>query len=700
MIHELILEQVSQSVGDNMSKVHFVWNITKTASSSGQLTANCTVWLNRSNGNAFNPQSDGSYTAKCPLETNKTVTVLDTYINVPHLADGTGYVTVRVNSKYEKRLDLDTIQRHATIEAFYGVTGYFTGKIHYLLTPTAPDLFTVCDIVFGSSTIRRIENEQMASIFLTEEELAGIYNLLPNSNEGKIALECTTYGGSKTLKVGDTQHCDITLLIPDDDGTKPTATMTLSPVDADSVKEEMASVKGADNPLKSLYIKGRTRVKAAFAEVEGKFNATGDATGLLVEGKIYGPPFISGILNTEGQVAVAGIVEDSRGFKREITQNIEVLSYTPPKLIPADGETEIVCGRCNEHGTLVSNGTYLKVKASRVYSALVAGGEQKNFCEIRYRYKEDGEEDFSDWATLLDKTAETDTVDSVPLAGVVPSAVSAYVVQVGVIDDMGESSFVQFRIASDFVSIDLPKSLKGRRMGLMGYAKESNAPGIDVGVPIYGGSVDSLKIGTALSASAETPLTLNNLKTPGCYYSPGKEVSQYITDSPYTDGGFGLKVREIDSESNIQQILFYGRTRWERSCISDEWSQWACPIMVDASNTTDYVVDYGEDSHWMYRKWDSGFAECYGTFKQKVNCTNAWGSLYYGSCEVVDYPLEFVGMPVCNVSVEQYTYDSKSVWLASLAPATATSPCRPIIVSVDSQQANIVLHYHAIGRWK
>ena len=112
-------------------------------------------------------------------------------------------------------------------------------------------------------------------------------------------------------------------------------------------------------------------------------------------------------------------------------------------------------------------------------------------------------------------------------------------------------------------------------MGLLRYAKDTDEPGIDVGAPIYGGAIDSLKLGTKITATAAAPIDLNNYKSPDCYYSPDSGNSTHISNSPYTAGGFILVVRELPGSGCVRQELFYGTTTKIRHFNGSSWSAWA-----------------------------------------------------------------------------------------------------------------------------
>ena len=528
---------------------------------------------------------------------------------------------------------LYTIPRATTLDSLTGSNAYFNGSMTYRYTPKSSSFYTRCNIslnldgeFIAVKTInlgKKTASQQTATVTLSESELSIVYKKLPETTEGTLRFTMRTYSDEEySNQIGDAVYKEITLTIPDDTTTQPTATMTLSPVNS------------MPSPFSSLYIKGRTKVDANFTNGEGKYGAYIVSYKMSVGGKSYGSPYTSGYLTSSGSVTVEGTVTDSRGRKRTYTQTITVIPYSDPKILPASGEKGIICARCDSEGNLSESGTHLKIKASRSYSKVTSADVQKNHCSIRYRCVAEGNKFSGDdgWVTLLaGSTTSTNTVNKT-LSGVVSSTETAYIVQVGVIDEVGASDVVQFTIPTDFVTIDIPEDSKGRRIGFLRHAKDTDEPGIDVGAPIYGGCLDSLKIGTTLVATESAPLDLNDIKTPGCYYSPGASYSQYILNSPYTTGGFGLEVREIQSQNYIKQTMYFGRSSIARHWNGSEWSTWLRGLVTTADSATvaDFVVEAGESEGWTYKKWKSGTYEMFGYFDvTPTECTKQSGRIVW-----------------------------------------------------------------------
>ena len=101
----------------------------------------------------------------------------------------------------------------------------------------------------------------------------------------------------------------------------------------------------------------------------------------------------------------------------------------------------------------------------------MVSGSQKNFCSIRYRYKPEGGS-YTSWTTILAENATSDEVTTGALLGGALSVASSYVVQVGVIDTLGESANTTVPIPTEKVYMHKAGSMRSLAIGK--YAEEEN----------------------------------------------------------------------------------------------------------------------------------------------------------------------------------------------------------------------------------
>ena len=478
---------------------------------------------------------------------------------------------------------------------------------------------------------------------------------LTNATTGTMTVKLYTYSDSgATEQVGDADSATFTVTVPNSSETQPTVSMTLS------------AISSLPSTFDGLYIQGKSKVKAELSAT-GKYDATIKSYSMKADGVTYdtGDGFTSDYLANAGEITVYGYAKDSRGFTGSASKKITVIGYSKPQIL------DVVAARCDEDGNQTDSGTYLKITAKRSYSKVTSGGVQKNFCKIRYRFKLESAKDYSDWATILaGNSLDSDTVETVALLGGVLSVDSTYLVQVGVVDDIGGSNSTTATIPTDKVYMHRDKVRRALAFGM--YIQEDHC--IDIAediklrvrgpIEVYtqtademsGNTMDYLKLGAKITATAAAPVRLNNYKTPGNYYSPNADTSRYISDSPYTEGGFALTVRELQNSSYIRQELFYARTTWIRHFDGTDWSGWwrYQTTTVPETASVDYVVETGVSGGWTYKKWKGGTYELFGTFTVTPSESTQNSSLYRTNNMTIAVPFKISSAIVTGTAVGYY----------------------------------------------
>jgi hypothetical protein len=199
-----------------------------------------------------------------------------------------------------------------------------------------------------------------------------------------------------------------------------------------------------------LFIQGKSKVKTDFT-AEGRYGSSITSCSVSVEGESYdsADDYTSAYLSGYGNIAVTITATDARGVTNSVTEHINVIAYSRPKVMSLDGESDIICARCDARGNISDSGTYLKVKARRSYSKVMSGTAQKNFCAVVVKYRP-SEGQFTDWKTILDEgNISTNDVDSEALLNGALAVDTSYDVQVGVKDDISDVVYVTFHIPTD-----------------------------------------------------------------------------------------------------------------------------------------------------------------------------------------------------------------------------------------------------------
>ena len=388
-------------------------------------------------------------------------------------ASGSIPVTTLKSSSVSTSVKLYTFPRASTLDLVFKTVKYFNEVMTFQFTPKSGSFYNQLKISLNlNGTLiavkthilgRQIAAQKTATVALSKDELAIIYNKLPNSTYGTLRFTLLTYSDEGySSQVGSADYKELLLYIPNDDTTKPSVSASITP--SHSLTGDFAN----------LYVQGKSKVKATINS-SGMYGATITSQEMVVEGQTYdsNDSFTSGYLSRYGTIAVKINVTDSRGFTQTITENITVLAYSNPKVVPASGESEIICARCDVNGNLSESGTYLKIKAKRSYSLCELDGEQKNICGLRYQYKKAGDADFSSWVTLLGAmTLTTEEVDTIQMDGYL-EATSSYVVHVDAVDLVGNHTYVAFDIPTE--NVYWHRSGSRNSLGLGKYVEHDNA---------------------------------------------------------------------------------------------------------------------------------------------------------------------------------------------------------------------------------
>lgn len=117
----------------------------------------------------------------------------------------------------------------------------------------------------------------------------------------------------------------------------------------------------------------------------------------------------------------------------------------------------------------------------------------------------------------------------------------------------------------------------------------------------------------------------------------------------------------------------------------------------------DYVEEHGVTDGWTWRKWNSGEAECWKTFKHSTAVSTAWGSFYSGTATTrQDYPFGFTEKPTEIASLTAGTYqgilfpEKNGNGVNGTYQSACYNICRPS--SVDISEFYISLYVK--GKWK
>lgn len=425
----------SQNIGNNTSKVRILWTSTQSGESWNGYTKTAYYYV------SINGGAEQAYAVTYTLPQKSTVTLVDTTITVTHKNDGTGVVSVRtwmdtgISAGVVERsqsIALATIPRVSvpTLSA----SSVDVGKDITIYTHRQSNSFThhLYYSVNGGAEVGITPGVEDSFTWTVP------YNLLssiPNAKEMTLTFRLYTFNGDKNI---GNNTISLKAYVPTNADTAPKITL-----------KELKPISTLPSPFDTLFIQGKSRVKADFTK-EGLYGSRITSCSVSVEGESYDSTddYTSKYLSGYGSIAVTITATDSRGITDSVTEHIDVIAYSKPKIMAVDGEADIICTRCDSEGNIADSGTYLKVKARRSYSRVISG-EQKNFCAIAVRYRP-SEGTFSEWKTILAKEdLSTNVIDSAPLLGGALAVDTSYNVQVCVMDDIGEMGYATFHIPTD-----------------------------------------------------------------------------------------------------------------------------------------------------------------------------------------------------------------------------------------------------------
>ena len=404
---------------------------------------------------------------------------------------------------------LDTIPRASTLTSAANVT--LGNKCSVKWTPKAAAFRYKLKFVLGNwnYTTGAIHPNKTSEYTYTGYTIPlDVAKQIPKST-GTMTVYLYTYSNSgATTQVGSASSKTFTVTVPDNSNTKPTVSMSLAPVSS------------LGSAFSGLYIQGKTKVKATLS-AEGKYDANISSYSMKVDGTTYDSDdsYTSDLLNNVGGFTVYGYAKDSRGYTGSTSKSITVIGYVKPKILNVEAL------RCDKDGNLADNGTYLKIKAKRSYSPVKSGSVQKNFCQIRYRYKLSSASKYSEWTTILAKDNLTsDQIETGALLGGVLSVASSYHVQVQAIDDIGEAADTTITVPTDKVYWHRDGARNSFTFG--GYVEEDNTFAIAAGVnfkvkSLAGEDVtvsDTGWIDLGIASTAAESANDVGRNGPGCYY--------------------------------------------------------------------------------------------------------------------------------------------------------------------------------------
>lgn len=118
-----------------------------------------------------------------------------------------------------------------------------------------------------------------------------------------------------------------------------------------------------------------------------------------------------------------------------------------------------------------------------------------------------------------------------------------------------------------------------------------------------------------------------------------------------------------------------------------------------AAHDVDYIVSQGTTDFWIWRKWNSGVAECWGrVLVDGIDIITPNGNVYRSDPTRNDnLPFTFAATPIFNVTVTGTT--SGAIYCTGTGTTTQT-PSHYIWKTVAGTNQRFYVNYYVIGRWE
>ncbi len=367
-------------------------------------------------------------------------------------------IYVGTTSTFKDKWTLDNIPRQAKITAVEDFTDVDNPSFSFSNPGGFPmDVWLEPNPVGDHLCIRKdIPNTGSYTWELTDAEREELRNKCAG-------VKCTIRVGLYSYISGKeyADYKDKTFYMTENDATRPAVSMT-------------ATLNNGSLPSQfdGMYIQGKSRLDVSIS-AQGKYSAEITGYSADIGGEIYNSQsFVSNVIQKEGKVDVIGYAKDSRQFTGSDKQEIEVIPYSKPLVIPIGSETAISCYRSDGNGVRVGNSTSLWIKAKRTYYSLSG----KNQCALQWRSKlvTDVWDDARHvWKDLIPKTDTITTEYNALLQGEVFDLRKSYSVQIRAIDDIGEFDPKTFEIPTQDVALHLGRGGKNVSVGTYcDYSKE------------------------------------------------------------------------------------------------------------------------------------------------------------------------------------------------------------------------------------
>ena len=543
----------------------------------------------------------GSTTTTTEL-TRKTITVT-------HNSDGTASCNIAgtfvMNGSYRgSSVGTMSVNQTITLPKIARASS-FTVPSSIVTGSTLSGTITPSNVSFNHKVQFKIGSTVKNTITIGANQTAPAFNQavghdwFPNSTSGTITVVLQTYSG--TTLIASTSK-NVVANVP----------ASIVP----SISAFTAAI--AANGLSGLYVQGKTTVKLTATATAGSGSSISSYTysGPNVSTTSTSNTITTSAIQSSGTLTYTVQVQDSRG--RKVSKNVSITSYAynTPSIGP------VTVQRCDANGNISQSGTYARYTVNSSYSSV--GG--KNTRTVTVAYSSNNGSTYSGETTLQSAT-DTATTKTGTYGGGAFALASTYVIRFTIKDAYGATKTVTAPLLSAARPINIRSNGKGVAIGGMStkdafevsmVSDFNSAVNIDGATTINNtltttGAINSKKhinMGGVNGQTEELQVRFSNPTN-----STNPHDSYLYGGNPNSTTAIGLYDRR-----NARGILVYSDANNQIA-----FGNGSANIYFNGSKMADFIVEQGIQGDWTYRKWNSGFAECWRNVSVtpgNVNATN------------------------------------------------------------------------------
>ena len=576
-------------------------------------------------------KTDYSKTISYDSTSATTTTVLATKtVTVNHNNDGTATCalagTFVMNGSYRgysvgtmsvsSTITLPTIPRSSGLTV---ATSVNTGSaLSGTVTPSSTSFNHKVELKVGSTVKQTITLATGTNTFSATIP----HSWFPSSTSGTVAVVLSTYNGT-TLIATTTQN--VTANVPS----------TVVP----SVSAFTAASSVTSGTFSGLYVQGKTTatLTATATAGDGSTIASYTYSGLGINTTVTTNTAMTSTLASSGSQTYTVTVKDTRGRTASKTVSITVYPYAAPTI------SSVSVQRCDSSGNLSDSGTYAKYTVNSTYSTV----NGKNTRTVTAAYSSNNGSSYSA-ETTLQATTDTASAKTGTYGGGSLAATTSYVIRFTIKDAYGATATITAPLQSAARPMNIKSNGKGVAFGKM--AETDNLLDVSWGARVRGNlSVDGTETitgnatlnGTLTVAGATT---INNTLTTTGIISPKSHINMgglngqtgelsirfsnpTTSTNPHNTYIFGGNPNSVTAigiydGKNSRSVAYYNDT--SNSIMIGNGS---AAIKFNDNTMADFVVEQGSSGIWDYRKWNSGYAECWGNMSVTPTTANATNTI-------------------------------------------------------------------------